>query len=101
MSLEPERLDPIVSELFGVVALLPVPIDDVSLPVDVLPPSDPWLESLLEPVPLCAQASPARKTMPAVARPKPHAVFFMRSSPCSLCVGSAAVRQRSSLLPVR
>ena len=76
--------------------LLLLPVAERSLDEDEPVPMLPVLESWVEPVllsllvvddplllpvlllpELCATAWPAKKTMPAVARPRPHPIFFM------------------------
>lgn len=79
---EPEL--PVLGEVVSVLEPeLPVPIDEPELPVDFDVVSVSEL-LLLVPllVPLCARAWLAKRTMPAVARPKPHPNRFI-ISPCS------------------
>ncbi len=66
------------------------PLRELSMELPV-PPSEPLLESLLDPpmrelpvsllpvLLVCPCAWLATNTIPAAARPRPHAVFFMRS----------------------
>jgi hypothetical protein len=110
--LEPDELDelelsrelPVDDPLWPMVldvSLLGLPIEPLlESRLDPLDPLLPlvWLPLLpLEPVlplELCAEAWPAMKSMPAMARPRPHSIRFI-SSPCSWFFGSPAHRRRS------